>query len=96
MGRGMHLSLAPQERMDKLVSVSRTLSHSSTIICDTISRILNETVLEEEIICKICFNLLNDIDYHLKEAQVREFDIIYLSWFGYQIRRFRPGNEVIT
>lgn len=70
MGRGMHLSLAPQERMDKLVSVSRTLSHSSTIICDTISRILNETVLEEEIICKICFNLLNDIDYHLKEAQV--------------------------
>ena len=75
MSRGMQLSLGPQERMDKLVSVSRTLSHTSTIICDILSRILNETVLKDEIICKICFNLLNDIDYHLKEAQVRQIFI---------------------
>ena len=71
IGRGMHPSIGPQERMEKLVSVSRTVSHSSTIICDILSRILNETVMKDEIICKICFNLLNDIDYHLKEAQVR-------------------------
>jgi hypothetical protein len=58
--------------MDKLVSVSQTVSHSTTIICDILSRILNETVMREEIICKICFNLLNDIDYHLKEAQVKQ------------------------
>jgi hypothetical protein len=25
--------------------------------------------MREETICRICFNLLNDIDYHLKEAQ---------------------------
>lgn len=74
MGKGMHPSFGPQERMDKLVSVSKTLSHSSTIICDILSRILNETVLKEESICKICFSLLNDIDYHLKEAQVIFFE----------------------
>lgn len=33
---------------------------------NTLSRILNETVMHEETICRICFNLLNDIDYHLK------------------------------
>ena len=63
--------------MEKLVSVSRTVSHSSTIICDILSRILNETVMKDEIICKICFNLLDDIDYHLKEAQVGFNSFLY-------------------
>ena len=31
--------------------------------------------MREETICKICFNLLNDIDYHLKEAQEKTDDI---------------------
>lgn len=66
----MHPPLGANERMEKLVSVSATMNHSTTIVCDILSRILNETVMKEEIICKICFNLLNDIDYHLKEAQV--------------------------
>ena len=70
MGKGMQPSMGPHEKMDKLVSVSRNVSHTSTIICDILSRILNETVMKDETICKICFNLLNDIDYHLKEAQV--------------------------
>ena len=48
------------------VSVSQTVEHSSTIISDILSRILNETVMREETICRICFDLLNDIDYHLK------------------------------
>merc|ERR1712242_382775 len=61
--------------MDKLISVSQTVEHSSTIISDILSRILNETVMREETICKICFNLLNDIDYHLKEAQEKTDDI---------------------
>jgi len=56
-------------QMEKLISVSQTVEHSSTIISDILSRILNETVMREETICRICFNLLNDIDYHLKEAQ---------------------------
>ncbi len=38
----------------------------STIISDILSRILNETVMREEIVCRICYNLLNDVDYHLK------------------------------
>ena len=78
--------------MEKLVSVSRTVNHSSTIICDILSRILNETVMKDEIVCKICFNLLDDIDYHLKEAQVgfnlflffrllRFFSILYVYIF---------------
>ena len=75
MGKAMHPYLGPQERMERLISVSRTVSHSSTIICDILSRILNETVMKDEIICKICFNLLNDIDYHLKEAQVRQLNL---------------------
>ena len=70
IGRGMHPSLGHHEKMEKLVSVTQSVAHSNTIICDTLSRILNETVMEDESICKICFNLLSDIDYHLKEAQV--------------------------
>ena len=46
--------------------MSQTVEHSSTIISDILSRILNETVMREETICRICFDLLNDIDYHLK------------------------------
>ncbi len=65
-GRGNHPHLPVHERMNKLVSVSQTVEHSSTIISDILSRILNETVMHEETICRICFNLLNDIDYHLK------------------------------
>ena len=30
-----------------------------------------------EIVCKICFNLLDDIDYHLKEAQVGFNSFLY-------------------
>lgn len=74
-GRGMQPSVGAHERMEKLVSVSRTVSHSSTIICDILSRILNETVMKDEIICKICFNLLDDIDYHLKEAQEKTDEV---------------------
>ena len=68
-------SLGVHERMNKLVSVSQTVEHSSTIISDILSRILNETVMREETICRICFNLLNDIDYHLKEAQEKTDEI---------------------
>ena len=39
------------------------------------SRILNETVLREESVCRLCFNLLNDIDYHLKEAQEKTDEV---------------------
>lgn len=31
--------------------------------------------MREEIICRICFNLINDIDYHLKEAQEKTDEI---------------------
>jgi len=70
ISRGNRSEIPPQEKMDKLVSVSNTVEHSSTIISDILSRILNETVLREEIVCRICFNLLNDIDYHLKVCTV--------------------------
>jgi hypothetical protein len=66
IGRGNRSEIGSQQKMDKLVSVSNTVEHSSTIISDILSRILNETVLREESVCRICFNLLNDIDYHLK------------------------------
>ena len=39
------------------------------------SRILNETVMGEENLCRLCYNLLNDIDYHLKEAQEKTDEI---------------------
>jgi len=64
-----------EEKMDKLISVSQRVEHSSTIISDILSRILNETVMKQETICRICFNLLNDIDYHLKEAQEKTDEI---------------------
>ena len=45
IGRGNQPSfLNIEERMDKLISVSQTVEHSSTIISDILSRILNETV----------------------------------------------------
>ena len=44
IGRGNQTSLNIEERMDKLISVSQTVEHSSTIISDILSRILNETV----------------------------------------------------
>lgn len=75
LGRGNRSELATQEKMDKLVSVSNTVEHSSTIISDILSRILNETVMREESVCRICFNLLNDIDYHLKEAQEKTDEV---------------------
>ena len=31
--------------------------------------------MREESVCRICFNLLNDIDYHLKEAQEKTDEI---------------------
>jgi hypothetical protein len=65
--------------MEKLISVSQTVEHSSTIISDILSRILNETVMREETICRICFNLLNDIDYHLKEAQEKTGGEVFLN-----------------
>ena len=45
IGRGNQTSLNIEERMDKLISVSQTVEHSSTIISDILSRILNETVM---------------------------------------------------
>ena len=75
LGRGNRSEIGRQEKMDKLVSVSHTVEHSSTIISDILSRILNETVMREESVCRICFNLLNDIDYHLKEAQEKTDEI---------------------
>jgi len=75
LGRGNRSEIGRQEKMDKLVSVSNTVEHSSTIISDILSRILNETVMREESVCRICFNLLNDIDYHLKEAQEKTDEI---------------------
>merc|ERR1719361_437802 len=74
IGRG-NRSEVSQQKMDKLVSVQRTVDHSSTIICDILSRILNETVMREESVCRLCFNLLNDIDYHLKEAQEKTDEV---------------------
>ena len=75
LGRGNRSEIGRQEKMDKLVSVSHTVEHSSTIISDILSRILNETVMREEGVCRICFNMLNDIDYHLKEAQEKTDEI---------------------
>lgn len=75
IGRGNEPALAAHERMSKLVSVSQNVEHSSTIISDILSRILNETVMREETICRVCFNLLNDIDYHLKEAQEKTDEV---------------------
>ena len=71
-----------QQKMDKLVSVQRTVDHSSTIICDILSRILNETVMGEENVCRLCYNLLNDIDYHLKVSFKREGHNLII--FSYQ------------
>ena len=45
IGRGNQTSLRMEEKMDKLISVSQTVEHSSTIISDILSRILNETVI---------------------------------------------------
>merc|ERR1712083_432772 len=97
IGRGMQPSLAAQERMEKLVSVSKTVSHSSTIICDILSRILNETVMKDEIICKICFNLLNDIDYHLKEAQEKTDEVTnkFLDKKRY-VQSYQPNQPLTT
>ena len=67
IGRGNQISNI-EERVEKLISVSQKVEHSSTIISDILSRILNETVMNQEIICRICFNLINDIDYHLKRS----------------------------
>jgi len=75
IGRGNRSEVGSQEKMEKLVSVSNTVEHSSTIISDILSRILNETVMREESVCRICFNLLNDVDYHLKEAQEKTDEI---------------------
>ena len=74
IGRG-NVCRTIEEKMDKLISVSQRVEHSSTIISDILSRILNETVMKQETICRICFNLLNDIDYHLKEAQEKTDEI---------------------
>eukprot|EP00088_Acartia_fossae_P011201 TRINITY_DN15633_c0_g1_i7.p1 TRINITY_DN15633_c0_g1~~TRINITY_DN15633_c0_g1_i7.p1 ORF type:complete len:704 (-),score=182.46 TRINITY_DN15633_c0_g1_i7:102-2213(-) len=75
IGRGNRTEVGSQEKMEKLISVSNTVEHSSTIISDILSRILNETVMREEIVCRICYNLLNDVDYHLKEAQEKTDEI---------------------
>jgi predicted transcriptional regulator len=80
--------------MEKLQSVSEKVEHSSTIVSDILSRILNETVMREETICRICFNLLNDIDYHLKEAQEKTGEkkvsfLFLLSWTATGPCRYR-------
>ena len=91
LGRGNRSEIGRQEKMDKLVSVSHTVEHSSTIISDIPSRILNETVMREESVCRICFNLLNDIDYHLKEAQEKTDEITELAEFRF--RDFNPPSR---
>ena len=73
--RGNEPHVRTEERLSKLVSVSQTVEHSKNIISDILSRILNETVMREEALCRVCFGLLNDIDYHLKEAQEKTDDI---------------------
>jgi len=75
VGRGNRSEMATEEKMNKLVSVKNTVEHSSTIISDILSRILKEHVMNEESVCRICFNLLNDIDYHLKEAQEKTDEV---------------------
>ena len=60
IGRGNQISNI-EERVEKL---SQKVEHLSTIISDSLSRILNETVMNWEIICRICFNLINDIGHH--------------------------------
>ena len=92
LGRGNRSEIGRQEKMDKLVSVSHTVEHSSTIISDILSRILNETVMREESVCRICFNLLNDIDYHLKEAQEKTDEIT--AKFLDKEKDMRPGKQV--
>ena len=74
-----------QSKMDKLVSVQRTVDHSSTIICDILSRILNETVMGEESVCRLCFNLLNDIDYHLKVCDTCRWLIKSPNTYSYSL-----------
>ena len=54
----------------------------STIISDILSRILNETVMREVSVCRICFNLLNDIDYHLKVCLIGICQGVSLSVSG--------------
>jgi hypothetical protein len=54
---------------DHLVSVTQTIQNSTTLVSDILSRILNETVKREESICNVCYGHLNNIDFHLKEAQ---------------------------
>ena len=78
-----------QQKMDKLVSVQRTVDHSSTIICDILSRILNETVMGEENVCRLCYNLLNDIDYHLKVSDGKERDSCQVDTMFYPRRKPR-------
>ena len=80
-------------QMEKLISVSQTVEHSSTIISDILSRILNETVMREETICRICFNLLNDIDYHLKEAQEKTGATISWSLFRLENQKLKATSD---
>ncbi len=61
--------------MNKLVSVRQTAEHRTTTISETLTRVLDEAVAREEAVCRICFNLLNDIDYHLREAQDKTDEI---------------------
>ncbi len=77
IGRGNHPHIGAHERMNKLASVSQTVEHarSPIMLLDMLSRILNEAVMHEEMVCRICFNLLSDIDYHLKEAQEKTDEI---------------------
>ena len=82
------------------VSVSQTVEHSSTIISDILSRILNETVMREETICRICFDLLNDIDYHLKvELQSNIHVVIFpqlIQEHNSTLNKSRHLNLVLT
>jgi len=54
---------------EHLLSVTQTIQNSTTLVSDILSRILNETVRKEEKICHVCCGHLNNIDFHLKEAQ---------------------------
>ena len=53
----------------------------------------NETVTREEIVCRICYNLLNDVDYHLKVNRQIVENIDRKD--GQIYRQFERQNETV-
>jgi len=98
MTRGNAPALAADEQLGKLAAVSRTVArHASAIVGDILARVLSEAMDGGESVCRLCFNLLDDVDYHLKEAQEKTDEIT--SRFlekGKDPARFSPQPVELT